>query len=170
MQGRSVAEMTLTDAIHAFDGKSIAVLRQAVDEFTPEDAGTLLSHVRSTKPQHAAASTWILKALAEDGRAPDLAPYLRTLPDQTDWEAILHILQIAQYSPEAAATQAETITELSNHPRALVRAWALDAFCQAALADPGLMPQARDMVHEALGAEKASIRARARQLASLVGL
>ncbi len=162
--------MTVTDAIEAFDGKTVEVLRPAVKTFVPEDAGVLLDYTRSGNAHHAVAATWILKALAEEGRAPDFAPFLRTLPDKTDWEAILHILQIAQYSPEAAATQAEAITELTNHPKALIRTWALDAFCRAALADPDLMPKARDMVHQGLGDEKASIRARARKLASVVGL
>ncbi len=165
-----MAEMTLTDAIQAFDRKTVTVLRQAVDEFTLVEAGTLLHHVRSTDTQHAVAATWILKALAEGNRAPDLAPFLQTLPDQTDWEAILHLLQVARYAPEAAAPQVEIIIELTQHPKALVRTWALDAYCRAALADSDLMPKARDMVHAALGDDKASIRARARQLALLVGL
>ena len=162
--------MALTQAIDTFDGAAAAVLRSAVTGFVPENAGVLLDGTSSANPRHAVAATWILKALAEDGRAPDLAPFLQTLPDQTDWEAILHLLQIARFAPEAAATQAQTIFDLTHHPKALVRAWALDAYCRAALVDRNLMPRARDMVHQALGDDKASIRARARQLAPLVGL
>ena len=165
-----MAAMTLTDAIEAFDGKTVTGLRGAAASYAPNDAGILLHHTRSTTPRHSIAATWILKALAEDNRAPDLAPFMQTLPDQTGWEAILHLLQIARYAPEATAAEVETIVELTKHPKALVRTWALDAYCCAARADPDLMPKARDMVHQTLGDGKASIRARARQLAPLVGL
>ncbi|MDJ0827473.1 MAG: hypothetical protein QNJ16_18420 [Rhodobacter sp.] len=145
-------------------------LAAAADRFEASDAETLAELCHSPTSNCAVAATWIAKALFEAGRADalDIGRIFAALGQAPHWEVALHILQMAQFAPKAAAAQLAEIARLLHHDKTLVRAWALDAYCRAATVVPAERPRARDLVQAALADPKASVRARARKLVALL--
>ena len=154
--------MTLRQQLDAFDGKHTAPLQTIAAEATPDLQRQL---VREIPGPRETAATWVLKALAEQGRLEEkvAASVFEELAGLSDWQAMLHVLQMVQHHPRAFAVDVDTLRDLLAHPKTLVRAWALDAFVRV-----GPAGESRRLVNEALDAKQASIRARARQLAELI--
>jgi len=161
-------EMTLIDAIMGFNGKHIAKLRSAAERFRARDATDL---AKMCLGADAVAATWVVKALCEKGRANelDLNRVFAALGEDLDWEAALHLLQSVKYAPNAAAPFASAIINFLDHPKVLVRVWALDAFVRLSLVAPKYQSDAKVRVNDALSAKAASLRARARVLENLLG-
>ncbi|MDJ1016790.1 MAG: hypothetical protein QNJ35_09785 [Paracoccaceae bacterium] len=151
---------TLQRALSDFDGKHVAPLKRVAVQVRSEDVCAFI-----TGPEEIGA-TWVLKAIAEDGRASekDIELAFEALSELSESDAILHVLQIAQFAPNAARAHQASIRALLIHKKTLVRVWALDAMVRAA---PG-SDEARRLVEEALKGPQASLRARARALKALV--
>ena len=161
----------LADAIHGFDGATDD-LKAAAAVFAASDGETLGSYLGSPVAAHRVAASWIAKAVIESGRGGllNLSAFFARLEGETAWEVQLHILQSVQHAPEAALSMRAVIGALRDHPRTLVAVWALDAWVRLVLATGDGLPEARRRVVTALSAPKASLRARARHLAPLLGL
>lgn len=160
------------EAIFAFDGRSVADLKLAVEHVSPVEAEALLDLCSSGDPAHRVAATWIVKALLETSRGAmlDLSALFSRLGEETAPDAILHLLQSVQFAPAQASGQRTAIEAHLKHKRTLVAVWALDALVRIALHTGEQMVAARNLVDMALMHDKASMRARARHLAPLVGL
>lgn len=139
-------------ALYAFDGKRVAGLRTLARSNVPDSV--LLAELPG---EHEIGASWVLKARAEADALNDEVRHslFACLPDLTQPDAILHLLQMVQYAPFASA---DVIRPLLAHKRTLLRVWALDAMVRVA-------PQeAAALVYSALDDESAAMRARARAL------
>ncbi|MEM9426197.1 MAG: hypothetical protein AAGA06_05800 [Pseudomonadota bacterium] len=165
-------DLDVTEAIFAFDGRSAADLKLAAQKVSPADAEALLDLCSSEDSAHRVAATWIVKALLETSRGAmlDLSAVFARLGEETAPDAILHLLQSVQYAPTQTSTQLSAIEAHLDHKKTLVAVWALDAVVRIALYTGQRMVAARDLVDAALTHDKASMRARARHLAPLLGL
>lgn len=163
--------MSLSAAVHNFDGKHVADLEAAARDFSSSDATRLAELCESDVANVRVAATWVFKRLCETDRfhGVDSNRCFATVAN-APWEAALHLLQSVQYVPEAAAMQSEEILTHIESPKAMVRAWALDAVVRVALVSNAGLPDAKAHVCRALDDGKASVRARARKLASLLDL
>ena len=170
MMGEAV--MHMVEAILSFDGTDVDDLKAVAASDEAADTQTLVSLCGSDVARHRVAATWLVKALLERGAAIglDLERVFVRIETETAWEALLHLLQSVRFDPATAVAQRDAIRRHLDHDRAFVRVWALDAFVQVALAEGAELEEARARVDEALTARQASLRARARQLAPLVGL
>lgn len=146
-------------ALYAFDGKRVAGLRALVSSNMPDSA-----FLAELPGAHEIAASWVLKARAEAGGLSEeaKASLYDCLPDLTEPDAILHLLQMVQYASPARPTSAEMIRPFLTHKRTLLRVWALDAMARVAPAD------AAPLVEAALQDESAAMRARARALQGLI--
>ena len=151
----------LKAALAQFDGTHTAVLVEALD-LAREKRGELVALCGDADV--AVAATWVVKALVEKGEAVNVSAVFATLHLQSEWPAQLHVLQCAQYDPDAAAGHVEAIRGLIQSSKALVRVWSLDAFVHAADMRPDLRREASEIVDAALNGKAASLRARAREL------
>ncbi len=168
----AISALSVVEAVLGFDGTHVEELKAAAEGFASEEAEPLMAFCESETPAIRVAATWIVKALCERGEAGllDMGRVFDRLGTETEWEALLHLLQSVQYVPGPAIPQRETIEELLNHEKTLVSVWALDALVRIALETGEGLEGARDLVETALSGPKASLRARARQLASILGL
>ena len=164
--------MSVIEAVLSFDGKHVDDLRAAARSFTPSDGPVLIELCSSGESAHRVAATWIVKAVLEQGSdaSLDLPDFFARLDVETDWEALLHTLQSVQHAPVAASANRAAVRTLLDHKKALVAVWAHDAFVRIALETGDGLAEARQRVEAALVHEKASMRARARHLAPLLGL
>lgn len=155
--------MDLAHALAEFDGKLTAPLRDVVAAFEDRDGAVLAEQCHGA---HAVAATWVVKALLEENRAGsvDLHRVFAGLGAAQHWEAHLHLLQSVQHAPEAAMAQVLAIRGLLDHPKTLVRVWALDAFVRLALVERGFLAEACELVSTAMAGKAASLRARGRAL------
>ncbi len=162
----------LAEAINSFDGRHVDGLRSAAASFQAAEADDLNALLLSEVSSERAAASWIMRELAKTGRSEfvDWPQAFSVLKHETDWEVLLHLLQSVQLVPEMAMEAHADIERLMSSPKALVAAWALDAYVRLALVGAGDLDVAKQHVQDALNASKASQRARARNLASLVGL
>ncbi|MDJ0638334.1 MAG: hypothetical protein QNJ20_05835 [Paracoccaceae bacterium] len=160
------------EAVLAFDGKHVDELRFAAERVLEADGGALVELCSSDDPLHRVAATWIVKAVLEDGRGQtlDLGKYFSCLKDETEWGALLHLLQSVQLAPKAASNHWDAVRRLLDHKKTLVAVWALDALVRIAVETGEGLEEAHRRVEAALAHEKASMRARARHLAPLLGL
>lgn len=150
-------------AFAAFDGRHVAPLRALVAD-GPE-VRRVLEHVPGP---HEVAASWVLKALAEDGRLTqvELAGFLGRLPLLTEADAILHLLQCAQHAPPPVArAMRDDLVPLYRHPRGLVRVWAFDAYIRGAN-HPAEMDDTEERLRQGARDRYAAMRARARGLAA----
>lgn len=164
--------MSVVEAILAFDGRHVGLLKDAANSFQPEEAEPLVALCESDRRDTRIAATWIVKALCARDVACvlDMTRVFRRLEVETDWEPLLHLLQSVQYVPGSAATRRQAIERHLTHKKTLVRVWALDALVSVALETGEGVTQARSQVQRALKSDKASLRARARHLLKLPGL
>lgn len=160
--------MSLTDVIKGFDGRDLTELRALVSELGAEELPALTTWACSQEGHIAAAATWLIKALVEQGKVDrlDASALIKAAHATQDWQAALHILQLGQYMPEVADRFVAQI--YLHHPKPMVRAWALDCLARAALRGDGDMETVRGEVARVLRDGKASEKARARQVAKLL--
>lgn len=142
-------------ALYAFDGKRVAGLRSLARSSVPDDA--LLAELPG---ENEVGASWVLKARAEadvlsEATGPALFP---RLPQLTQPDAILHLLQMVQHVSGASP---DVIRPFLKSNRTLLRVWALDALTRVA-AD-----EAAPLVAAALEDTSAAMRARARALQSV---
>jgi hypothetical protein len=139
-------------ALYAFDGKRVAGLRSLVGSNVTDAA--LLDEMPGA---HEIAASWVLKARAEAGGLSEEAKarLYDSLPELSEPDAILHLLQSVQHAPFASP---DAIRPFLSHKRTLLRVWAMDAMARVAPAD------AAALVEAALEDDSAAMRARARAL------
>lgn len=166
-------ERTVEDvqaALDAFDGRHVAPLKDCVAE--PLDGNALETLIGAVTGSDQVGASWMLKAMAETGRLePDaMAQVLESLPELTEPDAILHVLQMVQHAPASLAkTLRPALAPLHRHPRGLVRVWAFDAYCRGA--ETGAEREdVRERIRAGLTDRFAAMRARSRALAKLYGV
>jgi len=159
--------MDAFQALAEFDGTHIAPLKEVVAGFQSGQAELL---DKACHGPEAVAATWVVKALLEQGRGGelDLGYVFTALRGGMQWEALLHLLQIVQHAPDAAMSEVMVIRGFLDHPKTLIRVWALDAFVRLALVDHTFLPEAVVLVEDALNAKASSVRARGRALRALL--
>lgn len=157
----------MIDAFEAFDGREVAPLKALVAE------GPVVRRVLEHVPgPHEVAASWVLKAMAERGQMSDaeLAGFLGRLSLLTEPDAVLHLLQTAQYAPQLVARALrDDMVPLYRHPKGLVRVWAFDAYIRGA-DHPAELDDTRERIRQGLGDRQAAMRARARGLAVEFGI
>ena len=162
----------LEQALERFDGVATAALTEARAAFreAPGFFDELTALCLDPRPTIADGATWILKAEVEEGAIPPpevVDRIARSLDQIASWQAQLHLCQMADRL-EIDARQADRFVvwagTLSDHPRPLLRAWALHFRVVLGLR-AGI---GRDVLEPALDAgdadKAASVRARARTL------
>lgn len=151
----------LEKAFVLFDGRDLTPLRRFVSESLSETAQNAL--LAACSGPDAVAATWIVKALVERGRlgSGQIARAFEAFAEVTAPDAALHLLQCAQYAPDAAPILRPHLTPYYGHSRILIRAWAFDAYCRSAPVDEEL----GDRIRQGLTSRHGAIRARARVLA-----
>lgn len=167
----------LEEAIARFDGVATAPLIEARAAFRDrpgflDDLASLSLDPRATI---ADGASWILKAEIDEGATlpPEATDRLaRSLDQLASWQAQLHLCQMADALALDAA-QAGLFTAwarpLADHPRPLLRAWALHVTIVLGLRI-GTHRKTLDDALDAADADPAgSVRARARKLRKLVG-
>jgi len=165
-------ERNLPNALSRFDGKAITLLGQIEAEFgnDPEYLAALIDLLPSDQAHLENGATWLIKDRLERGdklsqtRTDQLAAMAPTL---TDWQAQLHLAQLARHlhpSPAPARVLALEMIELLDHERPFLRAWSLDALVHLAAIYPDFEARAETAKSAALEDEAASVRARARSL------
>ncbi len=164
--------MSVVEAVFAFDGTHVEELRGAVAGYDASEASDLLALCSSETPRYRVAATWIVKAVLQSGvpHGLDLEAYFACLARETEWGAILHLLQSVEYAAAPAIRQRAAIGAFLSHGKTLVKVGALDAHVRVALASDSGLGEARRAVEAALTHDKASVRARARHLAPHVGV
>ncbi len=153
-------------ALAAFDGKHTAPLKTALaDDLSLEAEAALIAAVPG--PDEIAA-TWLIKALVEKCRLGQhhLATLFDRLPRITEPDAALHLLQCAQYAPDAARLLRPHLTPFYGHKKILLRVWAFDAYCRGADASEDLS----ERVGQGLADRSAAMRARSKALAKEFGI
>lgn len=167
--GPMVGPDEIEDALIRFDGRHVASLRLLVDRgIAPDGVDSL---VDAMPGPHEIGASWMLKALAEgEGllRA-DLVRVFATLPALTEPDAILHVLQMVQFDPEAARDVREAMVPLAGHSRLLVTVWAFDAYCRTAFG-PGSDADREARIRQGLRNRSKAMQARARALAREYGI
>ncbi|MBC6437134.1 MAG: hypothetical protein GDA52_03095 [Rhodobacteraceae bacterium] len=156
-------------ACAAFDGVRVAPLRTVLKEPLSDAAlGAVLDGLCG--PNQVAAS-WIVKALAEMGtiREDALTQAFAALRGMQNPDAALHILQSVHHAPHLAHPFRPHLMSLVEHPRLLLRIWALDACCRTARS-PAERADAAARVGQALRDRSGAMRARARALAPEFGV
>lgn len=156
--------MGLKQILARFDGKHVHELREAAATMSDAEITELAAFCGG---EHAVAATWLVKHLLETGRPTDFAQAFAHLSGELPWEAQLHLLQCVQFAPDVALIRHKEIRSLLNHPKTLLRVWAMDAFVRVWQVDPLLAKKAPALVHAALQDKSASLRARARHLAGI---
>ncbi|MEJ6392859.1 hypothetical protein V8J82_06320 [Gymnodinialimonas sp. 2305UL16-5] len=148
-------------ALAAFDGTRTAPLKTLLaDDFSADAEAALMAEIPSP---HEVAATWVVKALVEAKRlgVGQLAVLFEQIPDLTEPDAALHLLQCAQYVSDAAPILRPHLSAFYGHPKILLRVWAFDAYCRGA-------PETEDLserIRQGLTSRSAAMRARARSLA-----
>lgn len=156
----------ITAALAAFDGTHTAPLKAVVrDGLSPDAVATLIAAIPG--PGEVAA-TWLLKALVERGKigSGTLAEVFDRLPQITAPDAALHVLQCAQYAPDAAPILRPHLTPFYGSKKIFLRVWAFDAYCRGA--DPS--EDLTERIRQGLSDRSAAMRARSKALARDFGI
>ncbi len=156
-------------ALAAFDGRKVGPLKEAVGlPLKPEAEAALLDAVPGADQ---IGATWMVKALVETGRLSEaqLAEALVSLPNLTEPDAILHLLQSVQYAPGLARALRPDLVPLYRHPRGLVRVWAFDAYCRGAIL-PEEQGDLAERITQGLRDRSKAMQARSRALAREFGV
>jgi hypothetical protein len=153
-------------ALDRFDGRDPAPLRLLLSEsLSPTAETTLLAAIPG--PDEVAA-TWLIKALVERGQfsTGHIALAFEAFPTLQTPDAALHLLQCAQYAPDAAPILRPHLTPYYGHSKILLRVWAFDAYCRGAPPDEDLF----ERIKQGLQQREASMRARSKALAQDFGV
>ena len=179
-----VIEEDLRTALSAFDGKATAPLvdAEAIFQGRAGYVDALIGLIGDHRPFVGSGATWLLKRFLERGGAlsdDQTAALMAALPQRLEqpgdggqgahWSTALHLLQSARYlsltMAQAGAFKA-WLTPLLVHKRPFVRAFALDALASIARLHGALSCDFEAALALALDDPAASVRARARALAS----
>jgi hypothetical protein len=166
---RMVGAQEIEDALIRFDGRRVAALRLLVERgIAPDGVAALIAALPG--PREVGAS-WMLKALGEIGALSriDLERVFASLPDLTETDAILHVLQMVCLDPEAAQGVRNAMVPLAGHRNLLVTVWTFDAYCRTA-SGPGAAADREERIRQGLTNRSKAMRARARALAREFGV
>jgi hypothetical protein len=72
-----------------------------------------------------------------------------SLPDLTETDAILHVLQMVRLDPEAAQGVRNAMVPLAGHRNLLVTVWTFDAYCRTA-SGPGAAADREERIRQGL--------------------
>ena len=162
--------MTLEQEIAAWDGESAETISAVYAEhyqhadFMPELIA-LLVHEPLQK-----GTTWLLKRWLEEGgeiSAENTQQYQRHASSLTHWESQLHLLQSLQYLAIDTAlidTLYAFIQTSLGSKNTFVRAWAYSGMYELAAQHTQFQDEVRALFTKAMAEEKASVRARIRQV------
>jgi hypothetical protein len=165
---------TLAGRLGAWDGTHTGPLEAILVEGAP-NAGQLEEAVglaTSEDPNLASGATWLVRRWAEGGSPPSgdvLIALVAALPEVTSPWARLHLCQAVRFLalPEGLAEEVVSFAEACRaSERPFLRAWATDALVAVAAAHPRFEPAAGAALAAAFEDPAASVRARARQLAT----
>ncbi|MEO0440968.1 MAG: hypothetical protein AAF067_08845 [Pseudomonadota bacterium] len=167
----------LLDLLRTYDGRAISILGEIEAEFGAGDdyLDKLITFAAHEQVEVSDGATWLIKSALENGArfsAGQTAALCQTVSDTTTWQAQLHVCQSVQYldlSQTDAAVMAEWLKPLLTHDRPFLRAWSLDALCRIGVVHEEYAEAAREALATADEDNAASVRARARKLAGLVG-
>jgi len=164
----------LRGALAEFDGRAVTLLSEAAVQF--ESDKHYLKHLvilaQDPEDNISSGATWLIKTHLEAGGdlcASETSRLLERLDAIRDWQAQLHICQSIQFltpDNDAAEQTRLWLAPLLAHKRPFLRAWALDAICHLASLFPVHQGEATRALEIALCDPAASVRARARNLAS----
>ena len=162
--------MTLEHEIAAWDGKSAADIEEIYLQYA--NAQTFVAELISLIAQDAAqtGATWLLKRYLEDGwpiGQTAVNQIYQHLPQQTHWEAKLHLLQclpVLSIAPSVTKSVHHFLDTCVVDPNKFVRAWAYNGFYELARQHPQFQPEARQRLTAALQEEAASVKARIRNI------
>lgn len=160
----------LAAALEEWDGKSTDLLlalhaRHAHAQNWVDTLLTVASEKALTQ-----AGTWLLKHHLEAGGslAAEQGQQIYAMCGQlTDWQSILHVLQMMPHLDVQLADEAELERFLRAglvHDNKFVRAWSYNGFYLFAQAYPAYQTEAASFFDMAMRDEPASVRARVRKL------
>ena len=163
----------LQNAILEWDGKSASAIKTIYLQFREFDEfqECSLSMLKDAELQRGAS--YLLKQWLSDGgslSAADVKKIHQCLPSVNDWQALLHLLQSAEYLPVGKAEKSSvefTLRRHLTHPNTFVRAWAFHAFYWLARQYPEYRADAEQFLNMAMADEPASVKARVRHLQKL---
>ncbi|MEX3017741.1 hypothetical protein [Gymnodinialimonas hymeniacidonis] len=153
-------------ALEAFDGTHVDPLRAVLAEpWSPEAEDALLAAIPG--PEEVAA-TWLVKALVEKAQlgTGQVARAFERFSAVTEPDAALHLLQCAQFAPDAAPILRPHLTPYYGHSKILLRVWAFDAYCRGAPPEEDLT----ERIKQGVRMRHASMRARSKALARDFGI
>ena len=163
---------TISTALAGYDGKNIAYLGQITAEFghDPQYLDALIACCTSQDAKTTDGATWLLKDRLNEGASLTQAQsdaLLASVSAFRDWPAKLHVSQMFRHlSPSMGAVRlcAPDLAEWTKSDKAMLRAWALDAFAHLAGQFEGFNAQATKLLQEAQNDESPAVQARLRNL------
>ena len=162
--------MTLIAALHDFDGKAITILSEAEVKFgnEPDYLNALIKNMTAPDGHVSSGATWLMKSALEKGRQfteQQTICVIDGLELLCDWQAQLHICQIAHYLevPKGKAKAfADWLQGLLDHKKPFLRAWSMHGLVAISKQHSGYVHMARAALENAANDSAASVRARAR--------
>ena len=162
---------TLRTALEGFDGNAVSYLSELQHSLkdTPGFLDDAIALLADEAPLIQRGTSWLIRYAEPALSEPDIANVSHHLSGITDWQAALHLLQLAALSdtlppPDSWATFARTYL---GHKRPFLRAWSIAALCKVATTTPELRAEAESARQSALNDPAASVRARARNIVPL---
>lgn len=157
-------DLDIESALAEFNRRNVAPLRGLASRASAEG---LLQYM--TGP-HQVAATWCLKAQAERAQLSqeEMARVFSALPELSQPDAILHVLQMVRFSPDLARANRPYFVALAGHAKLLIRVWAFDAYIRTSL--PGEEEDRDERIRQGLQQRSKAMQARARNLAREFGV
>lgn len=158
--------------LQAFDGKAVTILGEIEAEYRARSfyIESLIALAAAKDDMVSDGATWLIKSALEKGMSlseQQVGQYIGQFPKLSSWAASLHACQSVQFMeiPSGLADPAVRWTsELLDHDRPFLRAWAMDALCRIAVQHDAFHDAASEAVRHASQDKAASVRARARKL------
>lgn len=162
----------IRSVLGTLQGADARALRAASDDRTASEAGAIILAETLGEDDLERAASWILKHWLETRRVAMTSALAAAIAARAvfcrDWEARLHVLQLAghmDFSTVAVEDFTRFLDESLVDDRRLVRAWAYDAYSHLARHIPAYRPRVEALLDEAERTESAgSIRARLRRI------
>ncbi len=159
----------LPAALLHWDGRHMVYLSGLYDQHAQEDAFFEdLSQLYVQIPSLQKATSWIFKHhYDQKGKLGAAVIYrIYSICDElTDWEAILHVLQLLPHVSlprEQIMVVDLFVRRQANHPKKMVRAWALNGFYALVKYIPENKEEVLFRCEQVLASEVPSVQARAR--------